>query len=164
MKSFCLLLLLLPLGCVKEASPELHQAASVLESFVSPISLRNSMFAAAYPESKPSQFVRYVLSPAAASELPPNDASAQDEDREMATGSPLWPHEVAMVAGEPDPAKGKQIVLKSDDASGMLILELYGSPSLPPDEVLEWNFPQVTPTEAAKMFYQTNLESGLRFD
>jgi hypothetical protein len=165
MKTHVFFLSLMLVGCGKQAAPELQQAKDVLESFVHPLKLQNSMFAAAYPESKPSQFVKYILSPAAASELPPGEAIARDEDREMAAamGTPLWPRDVAMVAGTPDPARGKQVVLKSDDATRTLVLELYGDPSSDPDEVLEWSFPVITPTATAKMFYETNLESGLRF-
>ena len=67
-------------SCGTKVSPELEQAKDVLARFLAPMYLQNSMFAVAYPECKPSQFVRYILSDGGAAELPISESMARDQD------------------------------------------------------------------------------------
>jgi hypothetical protein len=152
-------------GCGSKISPELEQAKDVLSHFLAPMQLQSSMFAVAYPECKPSQFAAYILSPAGGAELPIRESIAQDEDKEMAAaiGMPLWPDGVSMVRDKPDPARGKQLVLKHDDAKNMLIIEAYDNPSSEPSAIYEWVLVKVAPTQQAKMVFEANAESGMSF-
>lgn len=152
-------------GCGSKVSPELEQAKDVLAHFLAPMQLQNSMFAAAYPECRPSQFVAYILSPAGSAELPIRESMAQDEDREMAaaTGIPLWPDGVSMVKEHPDPARGKQLVLQHNDEANILIIEAYHDPAAEPSARYEWRMEKVEPSRQAQLIFQANAESGMSF-
>jgi hypothetical protein len=152
-------------GCSTKVSPELEQAKNVLARFLAPMYLQNSMFAVAYPECKPSQFIRFILSDGGAAELPTNDSMARDQDKEEAAaiGMPLWPNGVALVAGHPDPKHMKQIVLKHDDEHHVIILEAYDDSALEPSAKYEWVIEKVRPSEMAKMVFQSNAEMGMHF-
>ncbi|MEC7641662.1 MAG: hypothetical protein VYC17_05850 [Nitrospinota bacterium] len=57
-----------------------------------------------------------------------------------ATSMPFMPKGVAIVAHQPDPERGKQMVVKSDDRAGMLVLEGYPDLRAAPVFVSKWNF------------------------
>ena len=152
-------------GCAKKISPDLEQAKSVLSHFFAPMYLQNSMFAAAYPECKPSQLVHYMFTSLAAAEMPLSEKLAKEEDREEseAMGMPLWPDGVAMVPLVPDPTKGRQLVLKHDDARSMIIVEAYEDPLGEPVATYEWQIEKVVPSEMAKRVFQSNVEMGAKY-
>lgn len=57
-----------------------------------------------------------------------------EDERESARvlRMPLWPKGVAAVHSRPNPSLGKQIVLKWDDAKGIVIVEAYIAPAQEP--------------------------------
>ncbi|NUN68178.1 MAG: hypothetical protein HUU02_00535 [Bacteroidetes bacterium] len=148
-----------------EVPADLEQAAAVIERFASPMRLGNSMFAAAYPECKATQFVHYLFSDLAAAELPIGESMGDEMDRAQAqaSGMPLWPDSVAMSEQVPDPTAGRQIVLTGDDTKNTVSIALYTDPKSPPVAVREVTVPHVTASEMAQAFFRSNVEMGARY-
>lgn len=154
-------------GCGSEAAapPELERAAEIIERFASPIRLQNSMFSAAFPECKASEYVRYLFSDLGAAELPMGEGLGDEMDRAQAeaTGMPLWPDSVGMSADAPDPAKGMQIVLRADDVKNSVTVTMYTDPLGAPAGTREFTVPKVTPSAMAQAFFRSNVETGARY-
>ncbi|MBI2427567.1 MAG: hypothetical protein HYV29_01975 [Ignavibacteriales bacterium] len=149
-------------GCGgKEIPTDLKQAVEVLDRFTLPINLQNSMFAVAYPDCQPSEFVRYMFSDLAAAELPYSGDIPQEEADAMRM--PLWPPGVAMAALTPDTSKGRQLVLKHNDAKGLLIIDVYDDPSKEPLATVEFLIKKVVPTEMARLTFENNVQMGARY-
>ena len=163
--AFAAMVLLLMSGCAKKIPPDLARAKDIVADFVAPLSLQNSMFAAAYPDCKPSQLVHYMFTGLAAAELPEVEHSATETDTPPSeeSGAPGWPAGVEMVALNPDPAKGRQLVLKADDAKEILILEVYDDPAKAPLATYEVKVAKVTPSALAKAAFQSNIEMGATY-
>lgn len=156
------------LGCRSSENavpPELEQAAAIIERFASPIRLSNSMFAAAYPECKATQFVHYLFSDLAAAELPMGESMGDEMDRAQAqaSGMPLWPDSVAMSENVPDPSAGLQIVLTGDDTKNTVTIALYTDPKSAPAASREVTVPKVIASEMAQAFFRSNVEMGARY-
>ena len=152
--------------CGKSEPPDLHQAVASIHWELSEYNISRSMFAVVLPNGTPRQWVSYYFSPMGASEHAPSEEHATEEDREMAKAlrAPLWPKGVAAVHTKPNPSLGKQIVLKWDDARGVVIVEAYIDPGRDPEFVREIALPKVTSTnELAKLSAQSQLEMGSSF-
>lgn len=124
------------------------------------------MFPAVLPNGTPRQWVSYYFSTMGSSERLPDEKHATEEDREMARAmrTPLWPAGVAAVHSMPNPSLGKQIVLKWDDARGIVIVEAYLNPSGEPEFVWEIPLPRATSTnELARISAQSQMEMGGTF-
>ena len=164
----CLVVLLSisQLRCSK-ADEELSQAASVITWVIAPANLERSQFAAAFPDCKPSEFVNYFFSTMGASEMPPSEAEAEMDpivrDQAESIRMPLSPANVAFVSRNPDLKMGKQLVLKFDDARGVVIAEGYIDPNEAPEFVREWKLEKVTPLPFVKEIFQSNVEMGMRY-
>ena len=161
---FCVIALA---GCSggKQAPPELVQAKNVIEYFVEPMNLHESMFSAAYPDCKPSQFAHYICSGMGTIELPLSEHAADEAEREESNAirRPLWPNGVAMVPLTPDSTLGKQIVLRHDDARGVLIIDAYTDPSAEPVATYEMKIIKVEPSDMAKLAFGSNVELGVGY-
>ena len=161
--------LIVAAGCKKPVPDDLQQAKNVIANILSPFELHNSMFPAAYPDCKPSEFVHYIFSDLGAIEMPESrPASAAKESGAGAiagyiyTGLP-WPEGVAMIPLSPDPQRGRQIVLKPDDEHAILTIELYEDPSQEAVAHFDVDVPKVTPTEMSRAAFQSNIQAGARF-
>lgn len=159
---------LLLLSCSSPEStvpPDLEQAATIIERFASPLRLQNSMFAAAYPECKATEYVRYLFSDLGAAELPRGESMGDEMDRAQAEAGrmPLWPDSVAMIADKPDGDAGRQIVLTGDDTKNTVTIALYTDPLGAPVATREFTVPKVIPSAMAQAFFRSNVEMGARY-
>ena len=140
--------------CGKSEPPDLHQAVASINWELAEYNISRSMFAVVLPNGTPRQWVSYYFSPMGASEHVPSEEHATEEDRGMARAlrAPLWPKGVAAVHTKPNPSLGRQIVLKWNDAKGVVIVEAYLDPNGKPEFVREFPLPNVTSTnEAARI-------------
>lgn len=153
--------LLFPLcSCGEGAPPELEEAARVVHYMVAPRNLSRSMFSAAFPDQKPSQFVSYLFSSMGRAEWP---TPATDFEREQlkSIGAPATPQDVAFVSRTLDPKKGKQLVVKFDDRRSVVIVEGYVDPDEPPVLTREWALKRVSPAPGVMEIYRSNAELGM---
>ena len=146
--------------------PELEQAASVVYYMSAPGQLERSMFAAAYAQQQPSEYVSFLFSDMGAAEWPSSGdvLGGLEGEQIQGIGHPMPPDGVAYVPRKPDPAHGKQLVIRADDANRLLIAEGYLDPAQAPVYRREWELARVAPSPEAKMFYQSNRDMGLSPD
>lgn len=128
-----------------------------------PINLSRSMYAAAFPDGKPSQFVSYMFSDMGVAEWPPSDEFADEIEREQmaARGLTMLPADVIFIPRIPDPKYINQLVVSFDDERGLVIVEGYMDSTEEPVLTRELKLPQVKPAVGIQEIYQTNLEEGL---
>ena len=119
---------------------ELKRAAAVVKYMLAPNHLRRSSFLAVFPEGKPSDFVAWMFSTLGTAEWPPyEDGDPMELEQAKSIRMPVIPKDVTLTPREPDPKKGKQIVIKSDDRRGLIIVEGYLNSESPPALRREWN-------------------------
>lgn len=152
------------LSCTSEPDvpPELNQASRSVQWTLVPGNLARSTFPAVLPNGTPKQFVSWYFSTLGAAERPGSD-NGDEMEREMAAslGAVLVPAGVSILHSKPDTAWGKQIVMKWDDARGVVILEGYLNPRELPVLVREIKLPAIqTATEMARLTAQSHLEMG----
>lgn len=137
------------MACGGGDPPELDRAAKVVGYLSAKRQVKHSSFLAQYPEGKPSQFVTWMFSPLGKAEWPDTEEYVKGDPvaREAAKALriPLMPAGVAFVAGAPDPGKGKQLVVKSDDARATIVVEGYTTPGDKPVFRREWRFAKPAP-------------------
>ena len=153
-------------SCSGSSAPtELEQAAMLVEHFTSPSVLEKSTFPVVLPDGTPKQFVSWLFSQIGTAEWPLTEEGAMRElGQPGVPGMPTLPDSVAYHHSKPDTAQGKQIVVKWDDARGVVIVEGYLDPKLPPMFVKEYRLPKVTSTnEMARITAQSNIEMGASF-
>lgn len=130
------------------APPELQRGVQMIRWMAAPMQLSRSMYSA-IQDGKASTFVGFVFSDMGAAEWPETEVSAERDAmikaQAKSANMPLAPKGVAFTANAPNPAKGRQIVLKADDARGMIIVEAYDNPSGKPLLVEEIPLPKVEP-------------------
>lgn len=144
------------------APPELDQAARSVEWSLKPMTLSQSTFPVVLPNGTPKQFVSWYFSTLGSAERPGYD-TGDEMEREMASaiGAPLVPMDVAIVHTRPDTSRQKQIVMKWNDAQGLVILEGYLDPKQPPVMVRNIELPRVQASnEMARITAQSHLEMG----
>lgn len=118
---------------------ELRRAAAVVKYIMEPNHLGRSSFLAVFPEGKPSDFVVWMFSTFGTAEWPPReDGDPMELEQAKSIRMPVIPKDVTLTPREPDPEKGKQIVIKSDDPRGLIIVEGYLNPHEPPSLRREW--------------------------
>jgi hypothetical protein len=145
-----------------EVPPELDQASRSIQWTLVPANLARSTFPAVLPNGTPKQFVSWYFSTLGAAERPGVDIGDEME-REMAAsmGAVLVPAGVSILHTRPDTAWGKQIVMKWDDARGVIVLEGYLDPRESPALVREIELPRIaSATEMARLTAQSHLEMG----
>ena len=129
-------------SCVEqspEGPVELKRAAAVVKYIIAPNQLRRSSFLAIFPEGKPSDFVTWMFSTFGTAEWPPyEDGDPMELEQAKSIRMPVIPKDVTLTPREPDPKKGKQIVIKSDDPRGLIIVEGYLNPHKLPSLRREW--------------------------
>ncbi|MBE9520035.1 MAG: hypothetical protein IME97_02820 [Proteobacteria bacterium] len=110
---------------------------------IAPKQLERSSFYVIYPEGTPAQFVKWMFSVFGTAGWPPAEDSIDEEALEGARALriPIIPRDVSIIRDKPDPEVGKQLVVRSDDQKGMVILEGYLSHNQPPALIREWKLP-----------------------
>ncbi len=130
--------------------PELKKAAHVIRYLSAKNQLKRSSFWVVYPEGKPSEFVNWMFSAFGSAEWPPHEDTADPMELEQARSirAPIIPKDVALVPLAPNPDLKKQVVVRFDDAKGLLIANGYLDPAQPPVLIREW--PLVKPLPAKR--------------
>lgn len=147
------------------APPELEAGAEVVHFMMLPRNLSRSTFTAVLPNGTPRQFVSWLFSDLGAAEWPESEAMAESDpmvkEQAQAIRAPLVPKNVAFFHTAPHPGKGKQMVIKWDDARRVVIVEGYVDPEKPPVLVREWEFPQVSSADPlAQQSAQSAIQAG----
>jgi hypothetical protein len=156
-------------ACSKDPNvKELEQAARAVEQMVGPFYANRSSFFVVFPNGTPRQYVSWFFSSMGASDWPPVDRPselAQDElDALRQIGMVFRPVDVYYRHSKPDTSVRKQIVLKWDDAEGLVILEGYLDPSQEPVLTRSFKIPKdVVPDAIAKAVTEMNLENGMTY-
>jgi hypothetical protein len=152
------------LSCSSESdvSPELDQASRSIQWTLVPANLARSTFPVVLPNGTPKQFVSWYFSTLGAAERPGSDIGDEMEREMVASlGAVLVPAGVSILHSKPDTAWGKQVVMKWDDARGVVILEGYLNPRESPALVREIELPRIqSATEMARLTAQSHLEMG----
>jgi hypothetical protein len=160
--------LLVP-ACSKDPNvKELEKAANAVEQMVAPFHATRSSFFVVLPDGSPKQFVSWYFSSLGVADWAPVDQPGemnQDEiDAMRQTGMPLRPTDVFYRHSTPDTSVQKQVVLKWNDAEGLVILEGYLSPTQEPVFTRSFKLPKgVVPDDLARITTQSNLEMGMAY-
>lgn len=169
--SLCPLILLMFVlqGCnaSQNVPPELQRGIQALKRQLAPMQLKRSMFYAAYPNGKPTDYVNYLFSSLGASEAPTELMNPEIFPEEQA-GSKNEPPPlgIALRSGQIDPDDtGYQILLSGDDTKGIITIKGYlpvkpGVTTPEPVTVEEVPLVKVTPDPIAQQFYQSSIEMG----
>lgn len=162
---FALALILALVACAGgNAPPELQRGMQMIRWMLAPMQLPRSMYSA-IQDGKASTFVSFVFSDMGAAEWPESEESAERDpkikEEAKAANMPLVPKGVTFAANAPNPAKGRQIVLKADDARGMVIIEAYDNPSAKPLLVEEIPLPKAQPAPGVAEMARSAMESGM---
>ncbi len=152
-------------ACGSNAPKELQQGVQVINAMTSVGYLSGSAFYAAYPDGKPSDYVRYTFSDIGAAEWPvAAGGMGYDEmeaEQSRSIGMPIIPAGIHYSPNTPNPSiQGMQVVLRGDDAKGVLVIEGYVNPAEKPVIVKEKKLPKVKPSDIAVMTYQSAIEMG----
>ena len=125
---------------------DLVTAALILRDMMSEANLDRAGFLKAFPDAKPSDFVRFIGSEQGNVLWPPREESPfADEDEialSRARGETLIPRGIAFRRGSPDPNQSRQIVYRADEARGEVVVEGYLAPDAEPVLVYRWRLPQ----------------------
>ncbi|GJL80268.1 MAG: hypothetical protein NPINA01_32570 [Nitrospinaceae bacterium] len=144
--SLWMVFLLLFGGCATE-HPELEQAIKVVRHVSSEKQLKSSSFLILSGEKTPSNFLTWMFSAMGTAEWyvadGPSIEFSPDELEHIKRITPLVPENVAIVADHPDPEKGKQVVVISDDNKNIIVVEGYLDPKEPHVLRKEWHFPEL---------------------
>ncbi|MCX7167240.1 MAG: hypothetical protein NTV11_13325 [Rhodocyclales bacterium] len=146
-----------------DLAPELQRGVVMVKLMTSPMRLSQSMYSAVQ-DGKPSTYVNFMFSTMGAAEWPDSEEAAErdPELKEQAAAGrlALAPKGVSFAANAPDPAKLRQIVLKADDAKGMLFIEVYDNPSARPLLVETIRLPKVEPAPGVIEKYSSRKDLG----
>jgi hypothetical protein len=120
----------------------LAKGALVIREMMSPRKLDSAGFYRAYPEPKPSDFVRFINSDVGAILWPPREdspfADESESDHSRAIGEPVIPKGIAFRRNRPDPEGARQIVYRADDDTGEIVVEAYTNPAEEPVFTRRW--------------------------
>jgi hypothetical protein len=156
-------LFLLLAACSKTESPVLQRAINASADMLLAKNLSRSAFYVAYPEGKPSDYVHYYFSAMGTAEWPPREGEfSEAELKATQTGS--IPDNVKFTPNQrAADVPGMQVVIKADDARGLIIFEGYQKPSETPDLVVEKPLLKVEPSELAKTAFFSNRDMGINY-
>ncbi len=151
------------ISCGEKAPPDIIQAADAMHNMITPKNLSRSMFCAAFPNGKPSQYVSYLFSNMGSAEWPPSESNVTPIEREQMKSirQELIPNGVAILPKTPDSTQKKQIVMAFDDAKGLVIIKGYVDPSAKPVLVREILLPKVKPAPGVEMIFRSNADLGM---
>ncbi len=144
--------------------PELKRGVQLVRWMTASAQLSKSMYSAVQ-DGKASTWVSYFFSDMGAAEWPETEEDAERDpmiaERAKSAGLPLAPKGVSFSANQPDPAKGRQIVLKADDARSVIIVEAYDTPSAKPLMVDEIPLAKVDPAPGVAEMARSAMETGM---
>ncbi len=134
-------------SCADTVTPELNKGVQVVRYMSAKQQIARSSFAVVYPDAQPSDFVNWLFSELGAAEWPDSEAYAEVDptvrEQAKAIGAPLVPKDVQIVALSPKIEMGKQVVVKFDNARGVIIVEGYLDPEGSPVLTQEWELPKM---------------------
>ena len=154
---------ILMLGCgssTANAPKDIVQAMKAVTDGLKPNQLSKSMFSAAHPNGKPSEYVSFYFSSLGAAEWPASSMEFSEDEMQM-TGMSFLPQSVSLVANTPDSGKGKQIVIGADDSKGIITLTGYVNPGQPAVLTKEVKLPKVKPAPGVTEMYRSNRQMGM---
>lgn len=144
--------------------PELKRGVQLIRWMTAPAQLSKSMYST-IQDGKASTWVNYFFSDMGAAEWPESEEAAERNpaiaEQAKSAGLPLAPKGVAFAADKPNPAKGRQIVLKADDARSVIIVEAYDTSSAKPLLVDEIPLAKVSPAPGVAEMARGAMESGM---
>lgn len=144
--------------------PELKRGVQMIRWMTAPAQLSRSMYSA-IQDGKASTWVGYFFSDMGAAEWPETEEAAERDpmiaEQAKSAGLPLAPKGISYSANQPDPAKGRQIVLKADDTRSIIIVEAYDSPSAKPLMVDEIPLSKVDPAPGVAEMARSAMETGM---
>lgn len=81
------------------------------------------------------------------------------------TGIPMIPENVSLVPLEPDleAANKSQLVVRFDDARGVIIVDGYTNPTQKPRFTQEWPLPKVSPAPGVQELFESQVETGASY-
>jgi len=123
--------------------PELDQAVRGVHFLSAPKQVQRSSFWILQGEKLPARFVEWMFSPLGSAEWAPagdDTGLPAGASRQARSAIPSIPRGVRIVPDRPDPAAGRQVVVKADNARGMIVAEAYENPGEPPVFTREWSF------------------------
>jgi len=151
-------------SCGPDLPPDLEKAFYAMKSTCSARHLSRSMYSAAFPDGKPSQFVSYLFSDMGVAEWPPLGGGENPLEDEMvpsltgevgaSTGPGIYPR-------APDADGGPQVVIAFDDAAGEVIFEAYIDPTKKPARRETCKLPKVEPAAGVADMYRNNAGMGM---
>jgi len=150
-------------GCGGQSSdPELEKAADVIHYMMVPRNLKRSAFAAAFENPTPSKFVSYIFSPMGAAEWP---MPADDFEREQmqSIGAPIAPANIGFSPLKVSGQHNRQIVVKYNDETNMVIVEAYNNQAEEAIFTREWELPSVKPAPGVREIFESNKGMGLSY-
>ena len=156
-------------ACSKDPDvQELEKAARAIEQLVAPLYASRTSFFVVLPSGTPRQFVSWFFSPMGVADWPPIDEPSELNQEEIdamrQTGMVLRPKDVQYRHSNPDPAAGKQIVLKWNDEEGTVVLEGYVDPAQAAVYTTSFKLPKnVVADPIARLTTQSNLELGMAY-
>lgn len=144
--------------------PELQRGVQMIRTMTAPMYLSRSMYSA-IQDGKASTWVSFFFSGMGAAERPDTEEAAERDpmlaEQAKAGGLPLVPKGVEFVANAPNRSKGRQIVLKADDARGVVIVEAYESPVGKPLLTEEILLKPVKPALGVAEMARSAMEMGM---
>ena len=129
-------------ACEGPVPTDLDRAAKVVRYMSRDDVLARSSFPKKYPEGKPSDFVKWFLSKEGRTQWPASldnsDSNPEIRKEAYRQGAPIVPCKMTFLANQTNPKKGRQLVIKSDDGQGLIIVEGYANPEARPDLKRQW--------------------------
>lgn len=162
---YALTLLLMLAACDNVGPPpELKRGVQLIRWITAPERMAKSMYSA-IQDGKASTWVSYFFSDMGAAEWPETEEAAERDpaiaERAKSAGLPLAPKGISFFADKPNPEKGRQIVLKADDTRGVIIVEVYDTPSAKPLLVEEIPLARAKPAPGVEELARGAMESGM---
>lgn len=143
-----------------EAPSDIRQAAAAIKGTTSSRMLSRSAFYVAFPNGKPSDYVRYAFSTMGSAEMP--YAFDEFEAEQMrAIGQSVFPPTVTLLPHSRDPNIDRQLVLTGNDERGVLIVRGYVQGTVEPVLEKEWALPQVSPAPGVREMFEGNMQMGM---
>jgi hypothetical protein len=95
----------------------------------------------------------------------PRALDASEAQAMRSAGIPVIPENVSIVALEPDrEAENKsQLVVRFNDARGVIIVDGYTNPTQKPLFTQEWPLPKVTPAPGVQELFESQVETGASY-
>jgi hypothetical protein len=131
-----------------------------MAAMAKPASLGKSCFTVVAPNGQPSEFVDYLFSDLGAAEWP----IAMDEfeaEQMRSIGQPVVPPTVQVSRNQRQHIDRKELVLRGDDANGMVVAQGYLANGAEPMFEAQWPLATAQPGPGVAELCQSNIEMGI---